>query len=154
MSDRTIGRLLVVVQIALLAALVLLPAGDDFTVPSWLRAASTIALVLGLAIVAVGALALGRALTASPVPNESGSLRTGGPYRFVRHPIYTGVLLIVVAVAARSGNWVTVAVALVTVEFFWIKARWEERRLADRYPGYGEYAARTPRFVPGFTSWR
>ena len=95
MSDHTIGRLLVVVQVALLAALVLLPAGDDFKVASWLQTASTIALVLGLAIVAVGALALGRALTASPVPNESGSLRTGGPYRFVRHPIYTGVLLIV-----------------------------------------------------------
>jgi protein-S-isoprenylcysteine O-methyltransferase Ste14 len=32
------------------------------------------------------------------------------------------------------------------------KARWEERRLAQRFEGYAEYAARTPRFVP--VRWR
>jgi protein-S-isoprenylcysteine O-methyltransferase Ste14 len=36
----------------------------------------------------------------------------------------------------------------VTLGFFNVKARWEEARLAESYPGYRAYAARTPRFVP------
>ncbi len=45
----------------------------------------------------VAATALGRGLTAAPLPNSHAELRTGGLYRFVRHPIYSGLLLFAVA---------------------------------------------------------
>jgi protein-S-isoprenylcysteine O-methyltransferase Ste14 len=48
----------------------------------------------------------------------------------------------------RSGSLITLAVGAVTVAFFNAKAAWEEKRLAERYPGYAAYAARTPRFIP------
>jgi len=48
----------------------------------------------------------------------------------------------------RSGNIVTLAVALITVIFFDRKAAWEERQLCDRYPDYASYAASTPKFFP------
>ncbi len=148
MSDRTIGWLFVGAQAALLVTLIALPSGDSFTVPDWLRTTADVAFVAGCAIAVAAAISLGRALTATPVPTDHATLRTGGLYRFARHPIYTGVIVIVVAVAVRSGSFIVVAVGAATLVFFGVKARWEERRLAARYPGYVDYAARTPRFVP------
>jgi len=101
-----------------------------------------------LVAVGVAALRLGAALTPTPVPTERGTLITGGLYTFVRHPIYTGVLIIVVGLVIRSGSLLTLLVGVATVWFFNAKAAWEEARLAERYPDYPAYAAVTPRFVP------
>ena len=148
MSKRTTGWAFVGAQVALLVALVALPARGDWPTPAW---ATTIAYLFslgGLIIVVVAALRLGPALTPTPVPTAHGELTTSGLYRFVRHPIYTGVLAVVVGLVIRSGSWITLAVGLATVAFFHLKARWEETRLRARYPAYEQYAARTPRFVP------
>ena len=58
------------------------------------------------------------------------------------------MLLVVVGLTIRSGSYVTLAVAAVTVFFFARKARWEEARLCEQFDGYADYASRTPRFVP------
>lgn len=136
-------------QIVLLVLLVVLPGRADWPTPSWLRTIAQVVFVAGVVVLIVAALGLGRALTPTPVPTERGELQTSGLYRYVRHPIYSGVLLIVAGITLRSGSWFTLAVAVVTLVFFDRKARWEEARLAERYPGYADYAARTPRFVPG-----
>ncbi len=148
MSRRHIGWLFVALQFLLLGALVALPPGDDWSRPGWLRLLSLLGLIAGFALIAVSALRLGPALTATPVPTASGKLVTTGLFRFVRHPIYSGVLLIVVATAVRSGNLVTVVLAVVLAAFFWIKSSWEEQQLRRTYPDYGDYAAATGRFVP------
>ncbi|MEM8922384.1 MAG: isoprenylcysteine carboxylmethyltransferase family protein [Actinomycetota bacterium] len=144
----TIGWLFVAVQFALLGALALLPAGDAWPRPDWLRALGLAAMAIGLGIVAVAALRLGPALTATPVPTRRSALITGGLYRWARHPIYAGVLLIVAGVALRSGSLATVGVAIALVLFFLIKSSWEEQRLRDRYPDYDRYAATVGRFGP------
>ena len=63
-----------------------------------------------------------------------------GPYRFARHPIYTGMLLLCVGTAlarGRLGAWVGVGLFCVGL---WIKLRQEEalmlRHFPDEYPGY------------------
>ena len=147
--DRTrTGWLFVAAQAVLLVALVLLPTGTAWPLPSWLAVAATVLVVGGLGVVVAGGLALGRALTATPVPNGRGELRTGGLYRVVRHPIYTGVLTVVLGLVLRSRSWTVLALGVVTLSFFGAKARWEEARLAETFPGYREYAAVTPRFLP------
>lgn len=143
------GRAFVVLQILLLGALVVLPGGGDWPTPWWLHRGGSAVTALGVAIVVVAALRLGRSLTPTPVPKDDGQLATGGLYRFVRHPIYSGVLLIVVALVASSGRWLHLALGVATLGFFAAKARWEEARLDRAYPAYAEYAARTGRFVPG-----
>jgi protein-S-isoprenylcysteine O-methyltransferase Ste14 len=147
-SRERIGWLFVAVQVVLLVALVLVPTGDAWPMPGWLRLGSSALVVIGLALVVVAGLGLGPALTPTPVPNGRGGLRTGGLYRFVRHPIYAGVLTIVVGLTLGTRQWLGLALGLVTLGFFNVKARWEEARLAEAYPGYRAYAARTPRFVP------
>ena len=148
MSDRFIGWTFVAIQVALLGALIFLPGSDDWPTPQWLRTMGTIVNVLGFALLIVGGLGLGSSLTPTPVPREAGQLTTGGLYRFVRHPIYTGVLMIVVALVVSSGSWVHLVIGVVTVVFFSVKARWEEQRLRLEYPDYDVYASSTGRFVP------
>ena len=148
MSDRSIGWAFVVVQVVLLGALIFLPDSDDWPTPQWLHTTGTIVNILGLALLIVGGLGLGSSLTPTPVPRKAGQLTTRGLYRFVRHPIYTGVLMIVVALVVTSGSWVHVIIGVVTVVFFSVKARWEEQRLRLEYPDYDAYARSTGRFVP------
>ncbi len=144
------GWAFVVGQVMLLVALVVLPGGDAWPTGSGLRTMGQVLVIAGFVVIVVASLWLGTGLTPTPVPSERGHLVTGGLYRYVRHPIYTGVLLIVVGLTVRSGSVVTLAVAVVTVVFFDRKARWEEAQLSERYAGYADYAAQTPRFVPGW----
>lgn len=148
MRRTTVGWLFVAVQALLFLVLVALPRGEAWPTPAWLRALGLLLIVGGIALVAVAGLRLGPALTPTPVPTASGTLATGGLYRFVRHPIYAGVLVAVTGLTLRSGSLLVGAAAGVTVAFFHIKARWEEARLTERYPEYPDYAARTPRFIP------
>jgi protein-S-isoprenylcysteine O-methyltransferase Ste14 len=147
-DDRVTARLLVAAQFGLLGVLVLLPGRRDWPVPPVVAVVCTALAVVGVAIMVVGASALGRGLTATPLPNEHAQLRTGGLYRFVRHPIYTGLLLTMASFTVASGSVFRLLVLGVLVLLLTMKARWEERRLARRFEGYAAYAARTPRFVP------
>lgn len=152
MDRRTIGWLLVAAQAVLIVALVLLPSGDAWPTPAWLEVTGLAMGGLGAVWAIVAALRLGERLTPTPVPRDGGQLRTDGPYAHVRHPIYTGVLLIVVGITLRSGSALVLALGLATIVFFHAKARFEEGLLAERFPEYRTYAARTPRFLPA--PWR
>ncbi len=142
------GWTFVALQGVLLAILVLWAPRPTWTVPDWLETAGFVLGVLGAVWLVVGAVNLGRSLTATPVPREEGTLKTGGLYRLSRHPIYTGVLALAASSALRRGNWILILVALALYVLFEFKARFEERLLTKAYPGYAEYAARVPRFVP------
>lgn len=147
-GTRRLGAALVVVQFVLLGTLGLRPQGVNWATPTWLEGLSLLCLACGGGIAVLGVSGLGGSLTPTPVPKEHGRLVTAGAYRYVRHPIYSGLLLAVLGLGLRSGSWGTAAVALGTALFFLLKAAWEERLLRRRYPGYAAYAARVPRFVP------
>ena len=142
------ARMLVAAQFVLLGLIALLPGGWGWPVPAWLRLLGLLGVLAGVVVMLLGGTALGRGLTAVPIPNEHAQLRTGGLYRVVRHPIYTGLLLASGSyVVATGSGWRALAfVGLVVL--LTAKARWEEVRLARRFAAYPEYAARTPRFVP------
>jgi protein-S-isoprenylcysteine O-methyltransferase Ste14 len=73
-----------------------------------------------------------------------------GPYAFVRHPMYSGVMLFFVGVPLLLGSWWGLAIAPVFVVLFAIRAGIEERALVEGLPDYADYAARVRyRLVPG-----
>ena len=146
--DTTIAWGFVVGQFALLAAILLLPSGSQWVTPHWVADCARWLQLVGIVVLVVAMINLGRSLTPLPSPVPHGELRTGGLYRGVRHPIYTAIMALAVGSAARSGNVVIAAATVALIAWFMLKARWEETQLGVRYPGYREYAARTPRFVP------
>ncbi|MDP2013215.1 MAG: isoprenylcysteine carboxylmethyltransferase family protein [Actinomycetota bacterium] len=150
-SQRRTAWLLVLGQLTLLALIVLLPGGTLWTLPVALVRATQVTAVVGIILMLIAGVALGRGLTAAPLPNSHAELRTGGLYRFVRHPIYSGLLLLAIALTVASGSAWTIAACAALIVLINAKARWEERRLAERFPGYPAYAACTPRFIPAWS---
>ena len=149
MNQHITGCLWVGGQALLLGALILLPNGQAWDLSGTLGLVANVLFFGGLVIIAVGALRLGTGLTPSPVPTSLGELQTTGLYRFMRHPIYTGVLVAVLGLVLRSGSWLHVAIGVATFAYFDRKAAWEEGQLQDHYPDYGSYAERTAKFFPG-----
>jgi protein-S-isoprenylcysteine O-methyltransferase Ste14 len=103
---------------------------------------------LGVAVLLWAARNLGSALTPLPLPNGAG-LTAHGAYRWMRHPIYTGVMVACLGAAIGAGTVLAYAATLAVAVFFQAKTRLEERWLVGAYDGYAEYAARTGKFVPG-----
>lgn len=89
----------------------------------------------------------GRSFHASADPTEGGIV-TSGPYRFVRHPIYTAVCLFVFAGALAHFSLVAAGLALLVLLGSIGRMLCEERLLLQRYPDYADYAARTKRMCP------
>jgi protein-S-isoprenylcysteine O-methyltransferase Ste14 len=97
-----------------------------------------------------GLVSLGPNLTPATEPLPNGALVVHGAYRFVRHPIYLGVTLLLWAVAWwHTGPEVGFAIGLVALLYFDRKAAVEERWMARRFPGYADYRARVPKILPG-----
>ena len=75
---------------------------------------------------------------------------SSGPYAFVRHPMYSGIMLFFFGVPLLLGSWWGVAIAPVFAVLFAIRARIEERALVEGLPDYADYAERVRyRLVPG-----
>lgn len=103
---------------------------------------------LGIFGVLVCAASLRRSLTVVPIPKEDGRLSTTGLYRYVRHPMYSSVLLFALGIALNSGSFVKYVLALLLYLLFHAKSVYEEKYLKLKYPDYAEYARRIPRFIP------
>ena len=78
----------------------------------------------------------------------SGGLVTTGPYRFIRHPIYTAACLFCWAGALGHPTARALACGMLVVIGAFIRMFSEEHLVVERYPEYREYAQRTKRMLP------
>ena len=105
--------------------------------------------ILGAALAIYSRAMLGRNWSATVQLKQDHELITRGPYRLVRHPIYTGLLTLFLGNAVMVGDWRgLLAVAIVFVSF-WRKYRLEEAWLTERFgEPYRLYQARTKALIP------
>jgi protein-S-isoprenylcysteine O-methyltransferase Ste14 len=147
-TDRARGWVLVSAQFALLGILVVAPTGTAWALPDAARALGVLGRIVGVAAIVLGGFRLGVGASVHPAPTTKAVLRTTGPYRWTRHPIYTGVLVFGAALALTGRSILHVAAWAALLGVLTTKARFEERLLAERFPDYPAYARRTRRFLP------
>lgn len=83
-----------------------------------------------------------------PEVREGQTLYTGGPYAFVRHPMYTAVLLATFGWVLNRPDAVSIVLWLMLVVDLRIKLGHEEGALLARFPDYANYMAQTKRLIP------
>jgi protein-S-isoprenylcysteine O-methyltransferase Ste14 len=91
---------------------------------------------------------LGRAISISPEPKIGATLVRTGVYGFLRHPMYTSVVLIAVGMLWVRPSPRVLGTAALVVAFYLLKARYEEARLRARYPEYEVHARETYGVIP------
>jgi protein-S-isoprenylcysteine O-methyltransferase Ste14 len=139
----------VVGQVPLMLVAALLPLWTDAALPAPLRWAGY-ALLGGAFLTGFwSARSLGHSLTPYPRPLADGEFVARGPYRYARHPIYGAVLLAAAGWALAWQSLWGLAFLPLFFAFFDLKARREERWLAEKYPEYAEYRQRVRKFFPG-----
>ena len=119
-----------------------LPVGDVYPI------LGTILLATGLGFSVWARRHLGRNWSAHVAVKEGHALVRSGPYRRLRHPIYTGVLLAFFGMVLVIGEWrALVALGLVLISFA-IKSGQEEQRMREVFPEYEQYHRETNALIP------
>jgi protein-S-isoprenylcysteine O-methyltransferase Ste14 len=117
---------------------------------AWVRGIGLVILVASTLFALWARFWLGTSWSVDPQVGGDRRLRTEGPYAITRHPIYTGLLgmLLGTTLLAGVGQWIVLVVAGVIL--FEVKIRQEERLLVTIFPGeYPAYRKRVPQLVPG-----
>ena len=124
----------------------LLPISEE---PGALRNAGAVIFFVGFCLAILGRLYLGKNwldLEDAQVLSDQ-SLVTGGVYAYVRHPIYSGDILLLFGLQLALNSWLVAAV-LIPLVIVIRQVLAEEALLLRAFPGYVSYCARTKRFIP------
>jgi len=147
-SPPWLGHLLVGLQFALLAVLAASAAGSVLARQWHTLAAPAAAAALALGLWALAANRPGN-FNIRPVPRPGGELVRHGPYRWIRHPMYSALLLAGLAAAWQAASHWAWAALLALAAVLVVKAGVEERAMVAHHPAYADYQRHSHRFIPG-----
>lgn len=148
------GEWYVVVQFVLFGLIAFGPEWIDvkLSLPTGVRVAAGVVGfglgAVGLLLALAGLFTLGDNLSVLPHPKDDAVLVERGPYRLVRHPIYSGLIVGAIGWALLNASVVTLVYALVLFVFFDVKSRREERWLVRKFPAYTAYQAQVRKLIP------
>lgn len=122
----------------------------QFALPHWSLLLIVALFAAGIALRWYAIVSLGRFFTVNVAIREDHHIVTAGPYGIIRHPSYTGLLMMMLAIAIAFENWISALVAFVpfTAALLW-RIRIEEAALVRNFGAeYDAYAAQTKRLIP------
>ena len=135
--------------------LILLPpsryplTGQVFARAAWLQPMGAILVALGLAFTVWARWRLGRNWSGSVTVKQDHKLIESGPYRWVRHPIYTGLLVALAGTALVNDHWLSYAGIPPALFGMWRKWKAEESFMRETFgEAYRAYTARTRALIP------
>jgi len=124
---------------------------DDRLFPAapWVLWVAVLVTALGLLFTVWARVHLGRNWSGVVTVKREHELIDTGPYAFVRHPIYTGLLVAFIGSAVAVGEWRGVLAVVIAWAALWRKLRFEERWMIERFgERYLDYRKRVPALVP------
>ena len=124
-------------------------AWSSVTLPVWPRWIGVALLLAAAALLVWTFRSLGKNLTDTVVTRQQHTLVQHGPYRFIRHPLYSSAALLIVALSLVAANWFFFVTGVMVFGVLVLRTRTEEANLVARFgPSYQQYMERTGRFVP------
>ena len=124
-------------------------AWSSIPTPIWSRWAGVALLVTGGALLVWTFRSLGKNLTDTVVTRAAHTLVVHGPYRWIRHPLYSSAALLVAAFSLITANWFLLGIGVAVLCVIIMRTRTEEANLVARFgDSYQQYMNRTGRFLP------
>lgn len=141
-----------VIQTVLLCGFALIFVADRsgwmfYSLPA--RTLGGVLCLAGLALMLAAFVVIRRVIQIAPAPREDAQLVTRGVYRWFRHPIYTGIVLVVIGLFLRKPTLGVAIGTVIVIAYLCLKVGIEERLLRTRYSQYADYARRTIGVLPG-----
>ncbi len=124
----------------------------DFLVhAAWVRPASLGVMLAGFLLRLTAIVSLGRAFSVNVAIRDEQKVKRTGLYRWMRHPSYSGMLLIFAAIGFAERNWISLGIMLVVpTAALLYRIHVEETALRDHFGAeYVEYSRQTRRLIPG-----
>ena len=146
--------ILIIAQLWVLGAFIFIlnPSFLDWSAlsfPICLKWIGLVLTILGMGVEFSTQLYLGRNYSTLLNIREEHSLITAGPYRYIRHPMYTALITTGVGLAFLSANWYFALPFIVTIIVIILRIRKEEEIMIDEFgEEYIQYMKRTKRFIP------
>lgn len=119
-----------------------------FEVPQVVKILFMLLGILGGAVALIALFQLGGNLSPFPSPKRKGKLITTGLFHYMRHPIYTGIIFSAFSISTFFGSGLKLTISFLLVVLFFLKSKYEEKRLLEKFPDYREYCQDTGRFLP------
>jgi protein-S-isoprenylcysteine O-methyltransferase Ste14 len=137
------SKILVIVQFTLIAAIVQY-CNFPFYNPYFLSIGILGGLIGSLAIFTMKL----NNLRVQPIPKQDAELITSGIYNYIRHPMYSSVLLLMLPFILNTSDIISLSLYFLLISTLIIKLRYEERLLEQKFPSYSNYLNRTYRLIP------
>ncbi len=150
MKQEIKGVVFVTIQLLLIIAYFITPNPLSISIYKPIALASGIAAIFGLSLTTLATFQLNTRLSPLPRPKANAVLIRTGTYKYIRHPIYSGLFLFAVGWALHDGNLTRIAIAFALLVLFNFKARYEEQLLELVFDDYPAYKTETGRLFPKF----
>lgn len=125
-----------------------IPVGWSLEFFLWFKIFGWVMAFFGFIVLALALLQLNKNLSPFPTPKNSAVLIQNGLYAWVRHPIYSGILLLFFGYGIYQDSLFKIVITIILWVLFYFKTQYEELQLQLKFPKYVVYKKNTGRFFP------
>lgn len=120
----------------------------QLTLPIVVQKIGITSTIMGVLIILIALLQLNKNISPFPTPKSGSQLITTGLYKFIRHPIYTGIIATLLGYSLYTESGYKFLITFLIYILFSLKSRYEEKRLHIVFKNYADYKKHTGRFLP------